>query len=209
MSDTQQGKQSTWQAKEPSDGLLVRQALAGDERAFEALVNRYHHILLDYIRRIMKDDEQANDVLQVVLLRLHLALPSLLTNVSLQPWLFQVTRNCCLDELRKQSHRPALRFSELSRDDELELTESIQDPHPLPEEILEQIDLHTTLQQALGKLPPRFRLVVNLRFFGHLSFTEIGQTLKMPTSTVKTYCYRSLRRLRSTLANSPSLALVS
>ncbi len=86
--------------------------------------------------------------------------------------------------------RPSLRFSELSREDEsdeLELTESIQDPQPLPEEIVEQLDLHAVLQQALGKLPPRFRSVVHLHFFGQLSFTEIGHTLKIPTSTAKTY----------------------
>ena len=209
MSYIQQGKHSTWQGKEPSDGILIGQSVAGDERAFEALVSRYHHPLLNYIRRIIKDDELAYDVLQVVLLRLYISLPTLLTDVPLKAWLFQVARNRCLDELRKQRRRPSLRFSELSREDEhdeQELTESLQDPQPLPQEIVEQLDLHAVLQQAIGKLPPRFRSVVQLRFFGELSFTEIGHTLKMPTSTAKTYWYRSLRRLRSTLANSPSLS---
>ncbi len=209
MSYIQQGKNSTWQGKEPSDGILIGQSVAGDERAFEALVSRYHHPLLNYIRRILKDDEQAYDVLQVVLLRLYISLPTLLTDVPLQPWLFRVAHNRCMDELRKQRCRPSLRFSELSREDEsdeLDLTESIQDPQPLPEEIVEQLDLHAVLQQSIGKLPPRFRSVVHLHFFGQLSFTEIGHTLKIPTSTAKTYCYRSMQRLRSTLANSPSLS---
>jgi hypothetical protein len=48
----QEGKQSAWQAKEPSDGVLVGQAVAGDERAFEALVSRYEHALLNSIRRL-------------------------------------------------------------------------------------------------------------------------------------------------------------
>jgi len=209
MSYIQQGKHSAWQGKEPSDGILIGQSVAGDERAFEALVSRYHHPLLNYIRRILKDDEQAYDVLQVVLLRLYISLPTLLTDVPLQPWLFRVAHNRCMDELRKQRCRPSLRFSELSREDEsdeLDLTESIQDPQPLPEEIVEQLDLHAVLQQSIGKLPPRFRSVVHLHFFGQLSFTEIGHTLKIPTSTAKTYCYRSMQRLRSTLANSPSLS---
>ncbi len=209
MSYMQQEKQSTSQGTEPSDGILLGQSLAGDEYAFEALVSRYRSPLLNSIRRILKDDEQAFDVLQFVLLRLYVSQPTLQKDVPLRGWLFQVAHNRCIDELRKQRSRPSLRFSELfseDESDELELTESIQDSQPLPEEIVEQHDLHIVLQQAIGKLPPMFRSVVQLRFFGELSFSEIGHTLKMPTSTAKTYWYRSLRRLRSTLANSPSLS---
>jgi RNA polymerase sigma factor (sigma-70 family) len=189
--------------------VLLGQAVAGDERAFEVLVSRYQHSLLHYIQRILKDDEQANDVLQFVLLQLYLSLPILRTDVSLRPWLQQVARHRCLDELRRRRARPALRFSELSGDDEQALTESLQDPHPLLEEIVEQLDLNATLHQAIGTLPPGSRQIVTLRFFGDLSFAEIAQTLKIPTSTAKTYCYRSLRHLRSALANNPSLSLIS
>jgi RNA polymerase sigma factor (sigma-70 family) len=209
MSYIQQGKHNASPETEPSDGILLGQSVAGDERAFEALVSRYHHSLLNYLRQILKDDEQAYDVLQFVLLKFYLSLPTLRKDVPLKPWLFQVAHNRCMDELRKQRRRPSLRFSELSwedESDELELTESIQDPQPLPEEIVEQLDQHAVLQQAIGKLPPRFRSVVHLHFFGQLSFTEIAYTLKMPTSTAKTYCYRSIRWLRTTLANSPSLS---
>jgi len=209
MSYIRQGKHTASQDTDPSDGILLGRSQAGDERAFEALISRYHHSLLNYIRHVLKDDELAYDVLQFVLLKLYLSLPTLGKDVPLKPWLFQVAHNRCIDELRKQRCRPSLRFSEFfseDESDELELTESIQDSHPLPEEIVEQHDLHIVLQQAIGKLPPMFRSVVQLRFFGQLSFSEIGHTLKMPTSTVKTYWYRSLRRLRSTLANSPSLS---
>lgn len=208
----QQGNQSAWRGNEPADGVLLEQAVAGDECAFEALVSRYQHSLLHSIRCILKDDELAYDVLQCVLLKFYVSLPILRRDVRLNAWLFQVARNRCMDELRKQHCRPALRFSELSREDEneeLEPTECIQDPYPLPEEMVEQLDLQAVLQQAIGTLPPRFRLVVDLRFFEQLSFAEISQILKMPTSTAKTYCYRSIRRLRSTLADNPSFALIA
>src|SRR5713101_9572113 len=135
VSYKQQEKHSTSQGTEPSDGILLRQSLAGDEYAFEALVNRYRSPLLNYIRRILKDDELAYDVLQFVLLRLYVSQPTLLKDVPLRAWLFQVAHNRCMDELRKQRSRPAIRFSEFfseDESDELELTESIQDSHPLP-----------------------------------------------------------------------------
>ena len=92
VSYMQQGKHSASQGTDPSDGILLGQSLTGDEYAFEALVSRYRGPLLTYIRRILKDDEQAYDVLQLVLLRLYISQPRLRTDVPLQAWLFQVAR---------------------------------------------------------------------------------------------------------------------
>ncbi len=91
MSSMQQGKHSISQGTEPSDGILLGQSLAGDEYAFEALVSRYRSPLLEYMRRVLKDDEQAHDVLQFVLLQLYVSRPTLLRDVPLKAWLFQAT----------------------------------------------------------------------------------------------------------------------
>jgi RNA polymerase sigma-70 factor, ECF subfamily len=212
MSSMQQGKHSISQGTEPSDGILLGQSLAGDEYAFEALVSRYRSPLLEYMRRVLKDDEQAHDVLQFVLLQLYVSRPTLLRDVPLKAWLFQVARHRCLDELRKQRRRPSIHFSELSWEDESEgiaLIESILDPRPVPEEIVEQLDLHAALHQAIRQLPLRFRPIVHLRCFRQLTFSEIGRMLNMPETTVKTYFYRSLPRLRRALMSSAHVAAVS
>ncbi|MGH2498197.1 MAG: RNA polymerase sigma factor [Ktedonobacteraceae bacterium] len=205
MSDLNQGNNHPSQGTEASDSFLLGQSLAGDECAFEALVSRYRTPLLNYIRRVLKEDEQAQDVLQFVLLQLYVSQPRLLRDMPLRAWLFQVAHHRCVDELRKQRRGLAIHFSELSREDENEgiaLIESIRDPRPLPEEIVEQIDMVAVLQQAIGRLPPTFRSVVHLRYCGQLTFDEIGRTLKLPASTVKSYFYRALPRLRSAIANS-------
>src|SRR5438132_12030906 len=92
------------------DGVLVGQAQAGDQRAFEFLVSRYHRPLANYILGFLKDGEQVYDVLQQVYLQLYVSLPILLTNVSLKGWLFQVARNRCLDELRRRRRRAETSF---------------------------------------------------------------------------------------------------
>ena len=159
------------------DGVLVEQALTGDQCAFDILVRRYHHPLVSYIRGFLKDGDQVYDVLQHVFLKLYVSLPMLLTNVSLKGWLFQVARNRCLDELRRRCRRAEIPFSTLEwkyQEEELSPIEAITDPEPLPEEVAERIELHCLLQQAIFSLPPTLRSIVHLHCFGQLSFSEIG-----------------------------------
>ena len=194
------------------DGVLIGQALSGDQSAFELLVSRYHRPLVSYIRGFLKDDELANDVLQHVFLQLYVSLPLLLRNVSLRPWLFQVARHRCLDELRKRRCKAAIPFSTLEwkyREEELSPVEAIPDPEPLPEEVAERSDLQCSLSQALFSLPPKCRSIVGLHCFRQLSFAEIARVLNIPKNTVKTYYYRSLPRLRSALMSNVHLVSVS
>src|SRR5256884_5422446 len=187
------------------DGVLVGQALTGDQRAFELLVSRYRRPLVSHIRGFLKDDEEVYDVLQHVYLQLYVSLPTLLRNVSLKGWLFQVARNRCLDELRKRRRRAEIPFSTLEwkyREEDLSPVETIPDPEPLPEEVAERIDLQCSLQQALFSLSPKCCSIVRLHCFRQLSFSEIARMLNIPKNTVKTYYYRSLLRLRRTLASS-------
>jgi RNA polymerase sigma-70 factor (ECF subfamily) len=185
-----------------ADRVLVRQSLAGDQGAFETLVRRYHVQVFRFIRRYVRDYDQAWDVFQRVLLKLSASLPTLCTaGEQLGPWLFRVARNCCIDELRR---RRVVRFSELGweaddeGEDRLPLA-SLIDPSPSPEEALEQHELQRALREAIQGLPPRLRPVVLLRYQDQLSFSEIGQRLQMPASTAKSYFYRARPLLRATL----------
>src|SRR3989442_6783221 len=158
MSYAQPRQYSALQGQEVPDGVLVGQAQAGDQRAFEFLVSRYHRPLANYILGFLKDGEQVYDVLQQVYLQLYVSLPILLTNVSLKGWLFQVARNRCLDELRIRYRRKEIPFSTLEweyREEELPPIEVITDPEPLPEEVVEGIELHCLLQKPMLSLPPR------------------------------------------------------
>jgi RNA polymerase sigma factor, sigma-70 family len=187
---------------ESSDGVLVHEVLAGNQAAFEALVERYHTMLYRFIYHHLGEYDQACDVLQQVFLKLYIALPNLPTGEQLKPWLFRVAQNCCRDELRKRRRRRVTLFSALewqAEEDEMPPLATIPDNRPLPEEIAEYHDLQDMLQQAIQALPTKFRSVVLLRYLYQCSFSEIGQVLEMPMTTAKTYYYRACSKLRASL----------
>lgn len=212
MPNAQLQHNSILQREEVSDGVLVGQALAGDQAAFESLVNRYHQQLMSLTWGILKDNEQCYDVLQHVYLQLYLSLPKLSRNVALKSWLLQVARNRCLDELRRRRRRHEVAFSILEQEnggEGLSPLEAIPDTDPLPEEITESAELQSLLHSAIVSLPPLFHSILQLRCFRQLTFSEIGRALNIPETTVKTYFYRSLPRLRKALAGNAHFAPVS
>ncbi len=188
-------------AAELSDGLLARQSLQGNERAFESLLQRYQPALFTLIFHLLRDYDQACDILQQVALQLYVSLPTLDTHRPLKSWLLQVARNRCLDELRRKR---VVRFSEvetLSEEEESDVLTVLPDPHPLPDELVERRELQQRLLQAIRALPPKFRAVVYLRYTAQLTFPEIGQALGMPEATAKTYFSRAKPLLRASLAS--------
>ena len=194
-------ERKTTQSLEMSDGMLALQSLDGNERAFEGLFKRYRPALFKFVFNMLRDYDQACDILQQVFLQLYISLPTLDTHKPLKSWLFQVARNRCLDELRRKRF---VRLSELDTfidEDESEMLTFVPDPRPLPEEIVEHQDLQEKLLRAIQCLPPKFRSVVFLRYAEQLTFPEIGKALGMPEATAKTYFSRAKPLLRAALAS--------
>lgn len=184
-----------------SDGFLIQQARAGDQDAFAVLVQRYSSSLFSYARKFFKDDDQVSDIIQKVFIRLYASLPTLHADLPLKSWLYQVTHNCCIDELRVNRNH-VFHFSELEEvynENELPIIEAILDTDPLPDELVEYRELQQCLHQAIQTLPTRSRAVVLLRYEGHFTFPEIAQILHLPTATAKTYFQRAKPRLRKAL----------
>ncbi len=197
--------------KESSDSTLMAQALEGESTAFEVLIQRYHTPLVHYIIKQVGDYDLAYDVLQHVFLQLHLFLPKLHATMVLQErphqlkaWLFHVAQNRCIQELRRK--KPIL-FSEMEKggDEEDSLLINIADNEPTPEEEMEYQELYGTLQQAIQRLPPKVRMIVNLRYREQLSFIEISQIMGIPENTVKTHYHRAKPLLRAALNESRSV----
>ncbi len=183
-----------------ADDDLALRAAKGDFEAFEELVQRYSSPLFKFACGMLNNAEDASDILQQTLLQLHLALPQRHPTASFKSWAFTITRNKCLDQLRK---RRIPTFNELNfkhrADDELTYLEQLSDNAPLPEEIIERKDIQQILQTAIAALPERERAVTVLRYTSDLSFSEIGQILEIAEGSAKTCFQRAKLLLREYL----------
>jgi RNA polymerase sigma factor (sigma-70 family) len=187
------------QHQELPDGALAQMALGGDQRAFEALVQRYSKALFNFIYHFLGDYDRTCDILQQVFLQLFLSLAIVRTGDSLKPWLLRVARNRCLDDFRQQRRR-AICLSALEDDgDAFQQLVDMPDSRPLPDEEAEYRDIQQRLQQAIAALPQKFRAVVFLHYSAQLSFPEIGRILDVPTSTAKSRFQRAKLLLRANL----------
>jgi len=201
------------QHPEIADGVLLEQARAGQQEAFEIVVHRYTPLLFTLILHLLGNDDQASDIVQHVFVQLYLALPTFRTDQPLRPWLCHVARNRCLDDMRQRKWRRTAPFSEFDSiivgEDELPFLMSLPDPNPLPEEVAEQHDLQEYLWRAIGALSPKFRTVVALRYSAQMSFAEIAELLDIPEATARTYFHRAKRLLRCALNETVLSSMIS
>ena len=184
---------------EMADGMLVKLILAGEKSAFEPLIRRYEQSLFSFIYHLLGNYDLACDILQDVFIKFYLSLPDLRIDQPLKPWLFQVARNRCVDELRRKH---PISFSQLEgsdEEDEVSPIAILPDPDPLPEDIAEHHEFQQILHQAINELPLKYRQVVLLRYSARFSFIEIGRILNMPQATAKTYFQRARPLLRQAL----------
>jgi RNA polymerase sigma-70 factor (ECF subfamily) len=152
----------------------VRWAQRGDEGAFSTLVQRYEARVFNYVLRLVGDRSLAEDLTQEVFLRVFQGLPTFSLGCRFTTWLFQVTRNRVLDELRARERRPR----HLVGLDDVPALDVVDAP-------LERGETVAAVWQAIGGLPANLKMTLLLRDVVGLSYAEIADALDVPLSTVK------------------------
>jgi RNA polymerase sigma-70 factor (ECF subfamily) len=173
---------------QPDLGVL-RKAQRGDERAFSLILRAYETPVFNYVLRLVGGDRAlAEDLTQEVFLRVFQGLPKFSLRSKFTTWLFQVTKNRVLDELRASERRPRALVA-------------IDDIAPLevldaPIERLEEID---TLWQAVENLSTDLKMALLLRDVVGLSYTEIADSLEVTLATVKWRIYKAREEVQIAL----------
>jgi RNA polymerase sigma-70 factor, ECF subfamily len=173
---------------QPDLGVL-RKAQRGDERAFSIIVRTYETPVFNYVLRLVGDRALAEDLTQEVFLRVFQGLPRFSLRCKFTTWLFQVTKNRVLDELRATERRPRHLVA-------------LEDVAPLevvdaPIERGETVD---ALWRAIEQLTPDLKMALLLRDVTGLSYTEIADALEITLATVKWRIYKAREEVALSLA---------
>jgi RNA polymerase sigma-70 factor (ECF subfamily) len=168
----------------------IRERLAArDYRpAFDSLVERYKDKVFRLGVSMLRNETQAEDVTQEIFLRIWKALPGFQGQASLSTWIYAITRNCCLTELKKQSARPT---DSLSRP-EIGL---IAEEFAASETNVAASGAEMDVQWMLTRIPEKYRRVITLFYLEQKSYEEVAAMLGLPLGTVKTFLHRGKKEL--------------
>ena len=176
---------------EPDDDVAcVARCLRGDSSAFEPIVRRYQRVLFSVARRMLGNHEDAMDATQNVFVRAYQRLDTFDPNRRFFSWIYRIAVNECLNVRR--SRRP----------DE-ELADAPADAADSPLETVAALERSESIDAALVKLSEDHRLVVVLRHFAELSYTEISEAIGVPEKTVKSRLFDARQRLGMLLRLQP------
>ena len=187
-----------------SDVQLMLDVKAGDQQSFELLLQRYRTPLVNFLYRMVRSREQAEDLAQEVFLRVYRAREDYEPSAKFTTWLFRIATNLALNSLRDHRYQKL----EISMDapivanaeDGDERMMEVADEHPDIEQHLVEESRKKMIRHAIEKLPEKQRAAVLLHKYQELDYSEIAKVLRCSESALKSLLFRAYETLRVELA---------
>jgi RNA polymerase sigma-70 factor (ECF subfamily) len=170
------------------DGELVARYLAGDRRAFDDLVRHYQRPIYHLAYRYLRSEADAKDLTQRTFLKVYGALPRFRAEASFRTWIYRIAINLCLNELRDRKRGEA--------NDRPEVIDQALSPPP----DIESLDAQARgawLRRAIASLPPKQRMVLELRIYDELPFREVAELVGSSENAAKVNFHHAVKRLRA------------
>ncbi len=185
---------------EPSDVDLVASAQRGSDEAFGELVNRYQGRAFRLALRVMRDEEQARDVVQEAFLKAYRSLGRFEGRSSFYIWLYRLVMNLCIDAKRRDKSERHVEWEE-ERGVAPAPGAAVGDGAASagPSEALSRSELRQQIAEAIATLPEDARRTFELREIDGLSYAEIAKTLAIPKGTVMSRLHYARKKLREAL----------
>lgn len=186
-----------------SDQQLIVDYLRGNEESFKILIKRYLKPIYNFVYQYTNNYHEAQDITQEVFIKIWRHIKKFKRKKKFKTWIFQIAKNTTIDFYRKsriKGEKKSIPFSDFDNKEQKNiLAETISDPGPLPDEILEKSDLGRMLAAAIKELSLNYRNVVYLYYYHHFTFQEIAEILSAPLNTIKSRHRRALFILKKIL----------
>ena len=185
----------------PATELLVERARAGDDRAFEALVDAYKDRIFVYVSRMLPDAAEAEDITQETFVRAYQSLRGFRGASSFQTWLYRIASNLVIDSVRRHRRREegVISLDAPLDTEEGELSRELADLRRGPEEEATGAAVQKEVRAAIAKISPKLRAVLVMYDIQGMSYQEIAQILGCPLGTVKSRLFNARMQLRELL----------
>lgn len=193
----------------PTDEDLVRRALRRDEAAVRALTTRYNRRLFRVARGILRNDAEAEDVVQETYVRAFTGLDMFRGDAAFGTWITRIAMNEALGRLRKR--KPSVDWE--SYGENRTQAQIIDFPASAasidPEKTMAQGEIRVVLEKAIDQLPDAFRIVFVARIIEGMTVEETADLFSLKPETVKTRLHRARALLREELESQLGPALIS
>ncbi len=176
------------EAQTPDDYNLMEAIANGDQQAMRMLVHRWQGPLINFFYRSLRSEMTAEDLTQIVFVKICRAASRYRPNAKFSTFLFHVARRVLINEFRRQSRKP------LENVDPCDLT-----GHSVPDSALPLLEIEEALEMALEKLPENQRTAILLLKQQELSYEEIARAMEAPVTSVKTWIHRARQTLKDQL----------
>ena len=173
------------------ESQLIRRATEGDASAFNTLLGQHERRMYAVALRMCGNAEDAQDCLQEAMLRVYRAISGFKGQSSFATWVYRITMNTCLDELRKRKNRPGT-----SLDNLVDSGWSPTDEDDTPERHALRGEVRSSLQAFIRELPEDMRAAIVLRDIEGYAYEEIAQMLDTNVGTIKSRISRGREKLR-------------
>jgi RNA polymerase sigma-70 factor (ECF subfamily) len=176
-----------------ADEQLVTRFIAGDERAFDVIVQRYYRQIFGFLARFTGDRDLAEDLTQETFIKVHKSAKTFDPARSFKPWLFSVAANKARDALR--SVKRSLKTVDIhanQSDRDTSLIDIIAGDHEPPDKRMIEQERAEKVKHALSEMAENLREVLVLAYYERLQYKEIADMLAIPLGTVKSRLHKAV-----------------
>lgn len=186
--------------KSSTDRHLVKRVLEGDISSFTSIISNTKGLVIQIIYKMISNQEDREDIIQEVYLKVYNKLSSFRFNSKLSTWIGTITYNTCLNYLEKKK----IPILDLNKDQELNIGEiiskhSLDIQVSLTEEQFFKKERALILKLEVEKLPPIYKTIITLFHMEELNYKEVSKITNLPIGTLKSYLFRARKQLRENM----------
>jgi len=177
-------------SNQASDSKLVKRVQKGDKGAFDLLVLKYQHKIVNLVMRYVRDPELALDITQDAFIKAYRALPRFRGDSAFYTWMYRIAVNTAKNHLAAQRRRPMDVELDMQDPEQYDLHAKLKETDT-PEGVTLSNELKEAVSRAIAALPEDLRTAIILRELEGMSYEEIAQTMECPVGTVRSRIFRA------------------